>query len=217
MSLVGPSHFTHDRYVSSAIDSLSSVSVTFFNEVLKFDAAQIGLVYLITLICTIPGAYFAFWLATKTDPLIAMKIFLATVFCVNIVSFSLLTDPSKAVEAYFCGIAWGFCLGMYYPLMKLIFSRIVPSGQEAELAGFFKYSSQIIVWLPPLIFTVMNEKGISLSLAGMSINAFVLVALIIYSGMLPWGQCLEDAKVNRMSSMELCYDTFVANEEGELS
>jgi len=209
-------YFLGLAFSSAAVDSLSSVSVTFFNEVLKFDAAQIGLIFLITLVFTLPGAYFAFWLATKTNPLVAMKIFLATVFCVNFVSFSLLTDPSKAIEAYFCSIAWGFCLGMYYPLMKIIFSTIVPRGQEAELAGFFKYSSQIIVWLPPLIFTVMNEKGVNLSLAGMSINIFVFVALILYSGMLPWDQCLEDAKVNRMSSIELRCDNFVVNEEGEL-
>ena len=75
---------------------------------------------------------------------------------------------------------------------------IIVKGQEAELAGFFLYCTQILGWLPPLIFTYMNEQGIALKYGGMHLNIYLFIALVCYHCMLPWDQCLEAVQWNKM-------------------
>lgn len=71
---------------------------------------------------------------------------------------------------------------------------IVPAGQESELSGFFLYCTQILSWLPNLIFTLMNEAGVNLSWGGIHLNAYLLVALICNQLMLPWDECVSIAR-----------------------
>ena len=77
-----------------------------------------------------------------------------------------------------------------------MYTFIIPRGQEAELAGFFLYCGQILTWLPPLIFTIMNEADINLSWAGITLNGYMLVAIVLWLSMKPWDQCIQDAKMN---------------------
>ena len=74
----------------------------------------------------------------------------------------------------------------------------MPKGQEAELAGFFLYCTQIIGWLPPLVFTIMNEYDFSLNIAGMHLNLYLAIALIGYCLIAPWEECIEASKDNKM-------------------
>ena len=66
------------------------------------------------------------------------------------------------------------------------------------MAGFFLYCTQICAWLPPLIFTVMNENGISLQWGGIHLNIYFALAFIFYCFMAPWDECVEAAKTNKM-------------------
>jgi MFS-type transporter involved in bile tolerance (Atg22 family) len=65
-------------------------------------------------------------------------------------------------------------------------SMICPVGQEAELSGFFVFSSNILVWLPPLIFTAMNESGISMQWGLMSLVIFFAFGIGLLSFMDKW-------------------------------
>jgi MFS-type transporter involved in bile tolerance (Atg22 family) len=190
------------------INSFTTISVTYVNEVLKFNSTQISILFLIVLTCTIPGSYFANWLADKTNPLIAFKLQIITFIMLNFVGFLILNNPTKEMAAYIMGFFCGFWLGWYYPLEKLIYSMIVPKGQESELAGFFLYCSQILTFLPPLVFALMNEAGINLKWGGIHLNIYMSVGLVFFHFMLPWRDCLEVAKVNAMrkNGMEERYD-----------
>ena len=74
----------------------------------------------------------------------------------------------------------------------------MPKGQEAELAGFFLYCTQVIGWLPTLIFTIMNENDLPLNLGGMHLNIYLGIALCGYCCMDPWEACVEASKTNKM-------------------
>ena len=75
---------------------------------------------------------------------------------------------------------------------------IVPQGQESELAGFYLYCSHILTALPPFIFTVMNEADINLKWGGIHLNIYLFIGLVLIQLMLPWDDCLEAAKENRL-------------------
>ena len=189
---------------TTGINSFTTVSVTYVNEVLKFNSTQISILFLIVITCTIPGSYFANWLSNKTNPMVAFKIQLTTFIVLNFIGFLILSDPSKEIEAYIMGVFWGFWIGWYYPLEKLIYSMIVPKGQESELAGFFLYCSQVLTFLPPLVFAMMNEAGINLKWGGIHLNIYMFIGLVFFHSMLPWRQCIDMAKVNSMRKE--CYD-----------
>lgn len=68
----------------------------------------------------------------------------------------------------------------------------MPKGQEAELAGFYLYCTQILGWLPPLVFTIFNEsEAIDLSWGGVQLNIYLFVAAGLYQLMPAWDKCLE--------------------------
>jgi hypothetical protein len=69
----------------------------------------------------------------------------------------------------------------------------MPKGQETELAGFYLYCTQVLAWLPPLVFTLMNENGIPLSWGGVHLNIYLFLALICYHLLPSWDQCVKIA------------------------
>lgn len=83
-------------------------------------------------------------------------------------------------------------IGWFYPIELNLFSALMPKGQEAELAGFFLYCTQILGWLPPLVFTLFNENpDISISWGGVQLNIWLFLALVCYMMMPSWSRCKE--------------------------
>jgi len=88
----------------------------------------------------------------------------------------------------------------FYPLENVIFTMSIPRGQESELSGFYTYCRSILTWLPPLIFTAMNESGIAMTWGLLSLVIFFSVGLVFLQLMAPWEEMVAEAgKVNRMT------------------
>ena len=184
------------------MEAFITISVSYLNEVLEFDATQVGLIYIVVLVFITPGAFFGSWLAIKTSPLTAIKINCTAFIVVNFGAFLWLTEPGMLFESLICGSFWGFLQGMYYALNKLIFSLVIPKGQETELAGFWRYSAHILEWAPPLVFAVMNERNVHLKWGGISLNTFIFAGLTLFMLMQPWEECLKLAETNKMKMKE---------------
>ena len=73
-----------------------------------------------------------------------------------------------------------------------MFSLCLPKGQDSELAGFFVYSSQILVWLPPLIFSALVNSGIDQNWGVVAVAVFGLIAVAVLSLMPSWSEVLAD-------------------------
>jgi len=183
---------------SAAVSAFTTVSIVYFNEVMKFTSTQVGICFLLILISTIPGGLFANWLGNKTNPITSLKLQLVVFIVANFSAFGILSNEDKVAETYFAGVVWGFLIGWFYPTQNVIYSRIIPAGQESQFAGFFLYCGQIMTWLPPLVFTAMNENGIKLQYGGMHLNVYLALGLFFLCLMQPWEECLEDSKENKM-------------------
>ena len=84
-------------------------------------------------------------------------------------SFSLLyTIPTRT------GIGWK------YTAERCLVCQIIPKGQDAELMGYYLFAGQILLWLPLLIFTVLNEKGVNMRIGIASVGGFFVAALVAY-------------------------------------
>jgi MFS-type transporter involved in bile tolerance (Atg22 family) len=82
-----------------------------------------------------------------------------------------------------------------YPSQRVLFCTLIPKKQEFEIMGLFVTYGLILSWLPPLIFTAMNERGIDMRW-GLSIIAFFSALAFVCT--LPIGKyALAVAQVNR--------------------
>ena len=187
-------------------NALTLVSVTYLKEAVEFSGTEVGIMFFIVIISTIPGSALGAIVTYRTSPPTSMKLQLIFFMIVNFVAFTMMTEPENESLAYYFGILWGISLGWFYPTESLIFSMIMPKGQEAELAGFFLYCTQIIGWLPPLVFTIMNERDISLNFAGMHLNIYIAIALCGYCFMSPWSKCIDAAQTNKMLEEKMLDD-----------
>jgi len=186
-------------FASAGADAFTTVSITFLSEVLKFDGTEVGIIFLIALIGTIPGSKIANIISRKTNPVTSFKCILLFFSIVTVAGSLVLSGPEMKYVAFFFALLWGVCLGWFYPTANLVFSLSLPKGQESELTGFWIYSSQIIVWLPPLIFTLMNESGVHMKYGVMSLIIFFLIGLAFLCLMAPWSTIRE--KANEPSKM----------------
>jgi hypothetical protein len=68
----------------------------------------------------------------------------------------------------------------------------LPKGQDSELSGLFVYCTQILVWLPPLIFSGLVQAGVSQSIGVMAVACFGVAAVIVISMFPSWPEVLAD-------------------------
>jgi len=85
-------------------------------------------------------------------------------------------------------------MGWFYSIEDLIFSLSLPDSEESRLTGFFIYCRNILSWLPPLLFTALNEIGVSMQWGLMSLVGFYFIAVLFLELMAPWEKVLEKAR-----------------------
>ena len=105
--------------------------------------------------------------------------------------------PCNLALGVMFGIVWGILLAFCWTCCSILRFLLVPGGSEAEFAGLYCTSINILSWAPLLIFTVANEVG-TIESAMLSLVAFWLVGVLIVS-------CMDTkrARFATVSSLEL--------------
>lgn len=71
---------------------------------------------------------------------------------------------------------------------------VLPRGQEAELAGFFVYCTQILGWLPPLLFSILVENDVDYKY-GVIVTSFgFVVSISLLSCTASWPEIVKEAQ-----------------------
>lgn len=192
-------YFLAVAFAEAGANAFTVVSVTFMVEVLGMNGTEVAIIFLITLLASIPGSKLGQFIAKRTNPITSWKINLIVFSVITIAGAFVLTSPEVKYVCFAFGVLWGIMLGWFYPLENLVFTLSVPKGQESELSGFYTYCRSIITWLPPLIFTVMNESGLHMKWGLISLVIFLVVGLVFLQIMAPWEDVLEAAKTNKMT------------------
>lgn len=89
----------------------------------------------------------------------------------------MLRGPEDKHLTVIFGVLWGSALGWLQPQHTTAYVPIIPQGQEAELMGLYLLSGQILSWLPPAVFTVMNELHAPMSYGLGSLSAYFMAGL----------------------------------------
>ena len=81
----------------------------------------------------------------------------------TVVTAIVLTGPGQQWQTYILFLVFGVAIGWKWTTDRLLAATLIPPGQDAELMGVYLFAGQVWTWIPPLIFTVMNEAGINQS------------------------------------------------------
>ena len=96
---------------------------------------------------------------------------------------------------------------------RLLAATIIPEGQDAELMGFYLFADISLSWLPPIIFTALNEAGLSERVGLASICVFFFLSLIGYWKMGSYEDCVKAA--NRLLVVPPAEPLVVISEDSE--
>ena len=149
-------------FIDAGVNSLVTITITYLTDTLLFTSEENGITIICVLLGSIPGGLIAgkssHW---KLNP-IQSSILATSILLLNtIAAASFLHGPGQQLETYLIAGIWGLGSGWKWTIDRLLASTLIPMGQDAELMGLYLFSGQILTWLPPLLFTILNELGVS--------------------------------------------------------
>ena len=143
------------------------------------DGMGFSVIALEVVVFTIPGALFSIrvaergWLSLRASVAGALAVF--TVSLLFVFAFIHTRESAPGIFAV-CPFI-GFSNGWIYPAQRNLLVALMPGGAEAEMMGFFQFSSSIFSWAPALLFLAMSESLGSLRFAILVCPAFWLIGL----------------------------------------
>jgi UMF1 family MFS transporter len=137
--------------------------VTYLTDTLGFTSTENGIAILCMLIGSIPGALVAGKTVIQFNPVWSNRMATLLLGVNTVVAAFVLTGPGQQLQTYLLFSVFGLAIGWKWTTDRLLAATLIPAGQDAELMGVYIFAGQVLTWLPPLIFTAMNEAGISQS------------------------------------------------------
>lgn len=164
----------------SALQALATIAITYMTDQLQFSAQENGIGIACMLLGSVPGAMISSFVTQRMDSIksSAMALILLTTTTALFAIF--LKGPDQYLGTYILAFVWGVGIGWKWTCDRLVASLIIPEGQDAELMGLFLFSGQCLSWMPPLIYTALNEAGVSQRIGVATLDLFFLFALCCY-------------------------------------
>ena len=197
-------------FAEAGANAFTVVAVVFLGEELGLSFISIGIFFLVSLIFSIPGSILGAYVTRILDPKRSWRLSMLVLFLWSSVGAIVLEFLPENLVSYLCylwGAGIGLCLGWFYPTEKLFFSMCLPKGQEAELSGFYVYCSQILGWMPPLLFSVMVEANVRQTYGVVAVGCFLPLAAGIISCAAPWPEILEESGRDPKAEQEVVDDS----------
>lgn len=181
---------------SNTIMSFAGIALTFMTTFLKMGAVQVLLVIAIFTTCGVVGSKVHPFIARRINLLNDIKLNMCLWMVASLVTGVLVNSPSRKMIFIVLSSFWGFIFGWAVPSMRSLYITIIPEGQNAEFMGIYVLISSGVIWLPPLLFTILNEVGVQMNeIMALSTNVFAL-ALFFVLMMDPYDKAVADAKQN---------------------
>lgn len=170
--------YLYISFTEPGVNSLVTIMITYLTDTLDFSSTENATATLIMLLGGIPGALVAGKTVSLFNP-ISSVIMASSVLAINtIVAAVLLQHPGQQMETYVLAFIWGVAVGWKWTTDRFLASTLIPDGQDAELMGVFLFAGQVLTWIPPLVFTAMNEAGVNQSVGIGSLSIYFFLGLI---------------------------------------
>lgn len=165
-------------FSEAATGALITIATTYMTLYLDMEATEFGLVFFVVLLMGAPGSKLGEIMAMQVNPLFSAKTLVLLFIAVTFVAVLVLTGPERKQYTVIFGAFWGLGLGGLHPMHTTLFMTISPLGQETEMMGTYIFAGQILAWLPPLLFTVLNELGVEMTVGLASLDIFFIIGFV---------------------------------------
>mmetsp|Transcript_28295 Transcript_28295/g.41804 ORF Transcript_28295/g.41804 Transcript_28295/m.41804 type:complete len:494 (-) Transcript_28295:219-1700(-) len=171
--------FLNVMVVEAAQTSIATICLTYMTNVLQMTSDENGIAIMILFIGaaigTIVGEKLVKW--TRINPIQSNQLSQIISAVNTSLAALILTGPGQQALAYVVAAIWGIGVGWKITIERFIVCQIIPKDQDAEFMGFYLFASQILVWLPTLVFTAMNEAGVSQRIGLLSLTLFFVAGV----------------------------------------
>lgn len=164
----------------AGLQALATIAITYLADQLQFTAQENGIAIGCMLLGCVPGAMMGNFVTKRLDPIKSSMVALVVLILTTAAFAYFLKGPGQHLETYILAVIWGVGTGWKWTCDRLVASCIIPEGQDTELMGLYLFSGQSLSWVPPLVFTAINESGVSQRVGVASLDGFFVLALICY-------------------------------------
>lgn len=177
-----------------------SMYSTLQKSLLQMNSGQVSLSALIVLASTVLGARLSGYLCARYHALFSFRLNLIVLAATNAAMAIMIQGPEQVRLFYCFSIGVGLSLGWLTPTERVLFCTLAPAGHEAEMMGVILCVHSAAAWVPPLLFSAVNEAGYSLQWALLSQNALLLSALVLSSGIGAYDEAVRQARDPRKAA-----------------
>mmetsp|Transcript_29483 Transcript_29483/g.44633 ORF Transcript_29483/g.44633 Transcript_29483/m.44633 type:complete len:612 (-) Transcript_29483:67-1902(-) len=178
-----------------------SIATTFLTIYLRMKALQLSITVLIMFCTQIPGSVVSSYLCKNFNPFISYRVALAT-FAISSAITAVVLNPEQIWLVYIFSGIWGFAFGCFYSTQRVLFCNLIPQGKQFEYMGFFAFFGNLLSWLPPILFTILNERGVSMRIGFALLPIFSFVALFFTLFMGSYSDALQAVEVMEEESWQ---------------
>lgn len=166
-------------FLEAAVNSFTTICITYLTEQIQMNGMQVIIFILIHSVSNPLGVLMHRRIAGRIGN--KRSYLLATVWFIIITGLFIgfVSGPHHVTITYVFSVLFGIAYGWYYPSSNGFYIVLVPRERVAELWGFNMFAAAILSWVPPLIFTSLNESTGNLRLGFLGMTAFQVIGLLI--------------------------------------
>jgi len=166
-------------FLAGAMGSFTNLAITYLSEEIQMSATGIIIFILINMATNPIGVLIHKRVARRIGHKRNYLMMIAYIIVLTALFIGCIAGPDQMNWTYLIAFLYGIAYGWYYPSSNGLFVSLVPKDRVTELWGFNMFASVILSWVPPLIFTTLNETTGNLRLGLIGILAFLIAGFCI--------------------------------------
>lgn len=159
------------------IIAFTAATLSYITDQIQVSSRDVGITTLIVLVSAILGNKLSLTMMRRLNPLISLRMCMFLWIVLGPLLVFLVNKPGHETRLFLLSILWGVLMGWKEPADKTVLCNLVPRGIEAELSGLYVFAGHISMWVPPLLFTMMNENGIDIRIGLASFGGYFVISL----------------------------------------
>ena len=165
----------------NTIQGLGPIMVTFTISFMNGSFVSLALLGFLVAMANILGGRMHPKVSARFNLLVDIRINLAFWVILFVLFGVLVTGPDRWISFAVLSFLLGVHLGWFIPCVRVTYYALMPRGQETEYMGIFVFVGTGFNWIPPLLFTVFNERGIKMNIILLGGFIPLLVAVLLLS------------------------------------
>lgn len=193
--------------IESVLVSFLTTAITYMVDFLGMSTNGISIVFFEFLLAAIFGAKTLPYFSKKFGLLLTCKISVLAWVTLILLTAAIVRGPEQSHFMFVFACFWGYFAGSVMVNERLIYVSIMPRGQDSEMMGFYFFCGKGFVWVPPLVFTVINEWGVRTNYGMATLSVWFLLGFFALQKMGSYDLAVEhtqkmERELNQTESAE---------------